>query len=327
MTSESLKSELKVTLTSTLRSNKNHKSAWFVRSLLCDLARLNDVLRLSDNAKLLAMINKYKVERSLTEDKKCGELYMSDSPTTGSEAALVNSYLAECYKMRRIPRNIPQAHIDSLIKPLARHESYTRVLHSVENKLMKGPPKAYLTYTMGGQSKIWFVRSDVNRKRRQSKELGRLIRYARSVSQKNLDVYRESEKILDWAWHEANWEHFLAHNRPLENSIQTIRKDFRRTGNISNLPSVYDWVTPVLKSMQQLNKSNIELQRRFKRDRDHLLASKTLDYFGSLSSKIYVSRLKRCVDLKADLAVTNPFTIENNLGALLRKYKLINPNY
>lgn len=220
-----LKNELSDILISTLRLHKNHKSSWFVRGLLNDLARLNELIYNDDHVKLNTLRDKYKrtkVPIVKVETKSAKTKSNSGMKGEVKEEDILSSYLYHNYKDHQLTRRFPAEYGRSLIMPLAKHEYYTRILHSLEKNLTKGPPVTHLNYTIAGQSRIWFVRSAVNKKQHQSKALGRIVRSVRCAFQRNLDLYRECERNVSWAIHETKWEHLLEHGTVLEETEQSI---------------------------------------------------------------------------------------------------------
>ncbi|KAG0672718.1 Essential for respiratory growth and required for mitochondrial protein synthesis [Kluyveromyces marxianus] len=366
---EHLKTQVYSTLRRTVRENKNHKSAWYVRGLLQDLNDINTYILNDDLHQLLKLRDKYSNEDVITSTttntppsgnallgeaitgikvptdsfvliereekderkKKKKAMTLSSSPSPSSARSdrlsrrVLYSYIRKHY---RPPFSLPQEHLESLIKPLAYHEYYCKKLYLIELRLAQGPPKVSLGYTGAGRARIWFVRSPLNRKKRQSKRLTTLIRLSKLQAQKNLDGARECEKMLWHGYHEAQWEYMLEKNNQMfPKTAEEVISLVKQGGNLRRLPvNFVNWLQPIIEALQQFERLDIEVQEKFRKQRDMLVEGGQYQYYHNLNQQLYANRMARFKNLKKELPVTNPFTKENNLGALLVKWKFLSPH-
>lgn len=341
---DNLQIELWNTLRQAVRRNRNHKAGWYVRGLLEDLSHLNKYIVGDDIIKLVALKNKYTeqiepapeplqqankpisgvvvTENMGDESRREKKKRLAPIPGDGD----LYRYLLRYYKIYGPTKTIPRKHIDELLRPLAIHERYCKILYRIEYRIAKGPPKVSINYTNAGQSRIWFIRSPFNRKARQSKKLTGIIIKARLRAQDNLDRFRECESKLFYAFQEAQWEYTLIHKQPCSRKFNDVVTQIK-SGKSNDIPAVFiDWIKPILEDMDILNRINANTQRKFTESRDRLIDGKQYEYYKQLNQRLYKKRLERFLGLKAELPTTNPFTEEKNLGALLVKWRFLRPD-
>lgn len=329
------KTQVKQIVRAELRKYRASPSSWLIYSNIKDLQNLNKLLVANETSKVWDLLNK-RLFRKVSE-----RINLLDIPKPHKidklNARVRNSFLKYIQgqqKSHLLPSNIPQKYLYTLLKPLAEHAKYERKLNMIESEL-ESPPKTYLNYTLVGNNKLWFVRSILNRKHRQSKRLDCTIRRYRVFLQKNLDAWHSCEHDLTWAWHEAVWENYLQSQKiPQGNANKIVHKictksnsssSAKTNSNASSNPIVLEWLTPFKESFDYLTSQNNSISEVVKSNKNLLLEGQ-YQHFHSLSLKVYERRLARFQQMKRKhLATVNPFCPLNNLYSILKTYKLINP--
>lgn len=326
----------------TIRKHQNNKSSWSVCCLLKDLRLLNVHLTNYDLTSIISLLGEYSRAPVKSEMKL---LALPQKTVRNSdidrEKHIIRRYLYRKRSQLLIPNNIPQIYLEKLIIPLVKHDMYMKVLHRIEWKLAKGPPNTYLSYTIVGQNKFWFVRSAINRRQRQSKALGLYIRTIRSKSQKNLDLWNKCEEFVKWAALEAIWESYLETNKivnyrivsdfgiALSNLPNEPNLTLNKNGQYQtiNIPiQLIEWLTPLKESFESLQKQNSTVAIKLQNNKERIMNGQ-FQKFDITSKNIYELRLARYRKmLKQDLPNVNPFIQGCDLGSILKKWKLIDPN-
>lgn len=327
-----------------IRRFKNEKSAWTIRSQLETLSKLNDlVLSCSwDEVSRLLIESKdvTSVRETINSDPKVNNLNNiltvltplitpKDNPTNTKEYKTEMNILSDYCKRKQLKQLLPSGMLKDykrkLLLPLAMHEYGLKRVGTIARQLKKGPPPAYLSYTMEGKSKIWFVRSAVNKHKNQSKELGRLIRETRLQHQSEIDTIALCYSFHGyWALEEAQWEEILAHqlNQPPKYKINSLEQFLKLKDYGDIPPNVIEWLQPlkdVMKSMQNDSNKRIEYFEKFKKEK--LVDGGQYDYYQKESDKMYWKRKERFEKMiKEQIPHTNPFyrNKENNLISILK---------
>ncbi|EJT41613.1 RRG1-like protein [Saccharomyces kudriavzevii IFO 1802] len=185
--------EIKKNLSRQLTKHKHDKSSWSVYILLDKFKLLNSYLsegKLQEIKNLIKPLR--KTSKQLKTTKILGTLTDLGDNTVQSPEEVRNLHILETYIKQKqdlglLPIYVPKTYKINLLLPLALNDHACVNLYNIQQKLEKGSPSARMSYTKEGRNQIWFVRSPVNKGKRQSKKLGVLIRQERKDSQKNVD--------------------------------------------------------------------------------------------------------------------------------------------
>ena len=134
--------------------------------------------------------------------------------------------------------------------------------------------------------------------------------------------------MLWHGYHEAQWEYMLEkNNQRFPKTAEEVISLVKQGGNLRRLPvNFVNWLQPIIEALQQFERLDIEVQEKFRKQRDMLVEGGQYQYYHNLNQQLYAKRMARFKNLKKELPVTNPFTKENNLGALLVKWKFLSPH-
>ncbi|AET38082.1 Rrg1p Ecym_2348 [Eremothecium cymbalariae DBVPG len=327
------KKEIRDVVRSTIHKHRGSKSSWKVYSLLQDIRILNEHIRQLNLPGISLLLHKH---RAVKEKKNIELLDVSREvifqSNTNKNRDPLRSFLYSERKKMALPNDIPEEYIEKLIEPLVKHQRGINAFHKVQLSLSKGPPKTYLSYTMTGPGKLWFVRSAVNRRKKQSKALGTYIRFCRFTAQKNLDALRKLEKDLQWALQEYAWEDYLKtgnlvhKNQDLIISYIMDRKSSKTTGSNqmeSLSPEMVSWLEPIKHSINYLHTKKIKLIKILKLNKDKLLFGGQFGYYDMQSQAAYQRRLRRYKNMLGEMRSVNPYSESHNIWSLLKKWNMI----
>lgn len=251
------------------------------------------------------------------------------------EAQILAKYISRQQEHNRLPRHIPSEYKMKLLLPLALHENDVQRLGRIQAQLSKGPPKCFVTSTAAGSGKIWFVRSAVNKGKRQSKQLGIFLRYEKKQAQKRLNHWENCKENANWALHEAIWEQCLED----QTFPRFAPEEYLRLLNFSlddeQLPKasekaercptkVAEWLQPIKDSMKLLAQTNSKKNELFRRHRNTvLLGGGQFQFYEKQGDKLYARRISRFENLvRNELPHVVPYIPGRDLQSLLNKYRL-----
>ncbi|SCU81550.1 LAFA_0C05732g1_1 [Lachancea sp. 'fantastica'] len=337
--SEHLQLRARTTVKTTLTKHRHDKSSWSIYKLLRDLKALNKLLLKSKTEKIWDLLTIYS--RKTSGNGKKQPLPLSAAPEAAQQnpedvrnAKILHDYVTEKQRHFLLPMYIAKEFKSNLVLPLALHERYLQKLHRIEYKLASGPPKVSINYTSAGKARIWFIRSAINKGKRQSKELGRIIRLEKRKGQKNLDYWNACHANSRWVWHEAVWEHLLENGSILKGSpekhLDNVSKAASRTKHATinaSEKAVREWLDPIKESLDHLS---IESDRRtkyfdeYKRER---VFRNEYQFFAQKTEIMYQNRKRRFTKMLVnDLPFVTPFFEKQNLPSILRAHKFVSVN-
>lgn len=319
------------------------KSSWSVHRLLQQMAELNRHLKSGEVVEAWSILTRYSrqkkpVKRSAVTKEL--ELFTKPTPevniqnaTEQRELQIMGDYISRNQQRGRLPRHIPNEYKVKLLLPLALHEKDVLRLNRIQHQLSKGPPRSTLTSTSAGSGKIWFVRSAVNKAKRQSKALGIFIRQEKKRAQKRLNGWEACKVNAVWALHEAIWEQSLDNGTPLSlnpekylhllsGSLEDLRAPEKKEQSCP--PKVLEWLSPINDVMMSLRKANSDAASSYRKHREEqLLNDGELDYYQTQNDKVYTGRVQRFEKLvKTELPYVVPFVPGRDLRSILTKYRL-----
>ncbi|CAI1819149.1 hypothetical protein SEUBUCD646_0B01950 [Saccharomyces eubayanus] len=328
--------EIKSNLSRQLTKHKHDKSSWSVYILLNKFNQLNNYLlegKLQEIKHLIQPLKKVskqlKTTRILKTLNDLGNGNSLQSPEEIRELHVLSTYIKQKQNLGLLPNCIPKEYKLKLLLPLALNESACVKLYNIHQKLEKGSPSARLSYTKEGRNQIWFVRSPINKGKRQSKMLGILIRQERKDSQKNIDDLNFCESNASWALHEAIWEEYLESKRIieinlakyLEYNIDNPKKPARYNPASQN-KKINEWVDPVREVIFNLQAKSIQKVEYYNDYKEKLLSKDgQLAYFDKLSKAMYAKRLESFEKMAEEaLPYVTPFIPKKDLLNALTKY-------
>lgn len=326
-----MQDRVKNTVKAATYHHRGDQSSWSVRKLLSNLRTLNILLyegAVKDTLKLLSTFKKNS-SRPSTETskllKKINQISLEhikatrEAPETIREMFILKRYVSKKQKQNKLPSNISKEYKLKLLLPLALHELSLIKFNRIASKIRKVPTTS-ITSTMAGRSRVWFVRSAVNKGKRQSKMLGSLIRYERKMNQKIIDGIHKCEMDADWALHEAIWENYLESNVILNYDTGKYLNAIRKNQNVNS--HIHDWLSPLQKVVGDLNMRSLEKSKTFIDFKEKTLINGGLArYFEKRAMTMHSKRLERFQKMvKTDLPHVIPFVTNQTLSACLAKY-------
>ncbi|CUS21213.1 LAQU0S02e08614g1_1 [Lachancea quebecensis] len=325
-----LKARVKDITRITLVKHKSDKSSWSVYTLLRDLRTLNGFLRNKKTAAAWRLLTLYSKKSPKTQTSPPSTALQQSPPLQDPETVrnnhIIHSYVAERQQKNLLPQEISAEYKTLLLLPLALHYHSLKKLHIIESKLAQGPPKVSVNYTSAGKARIWFLRTAVNKNKRQSKALGQIIRREKRKSQKNLDYWEKCRVNGIWAWHEAAWEHLMETNTVLTGSPAKYFDAERTRKHIASedtsLKAVAEWLDPVFSSLDMLQAQSAEQAAYFEKYKHNTVLQGQQQYFARKSDKMYENRKKRFKSLlEDDLPFVTPYFCKRNLAAVMKSHK------
>ncbi|SCV03997.1 LAMI_0H12618g1_1 [Lachancea mirantina] len=323
--SEHLKLRLRTIVKSQLFKHRTDKSSWSAYISLQKLRELNKCLTKRKTIKawnLLTEVSEKSQNRRTSMQSVSNVPNAPVRPVLAKESTILNHFIAGKQAKGLLPKVIPQQYKTQLLLPLALHDMALARLHREELKLARGPPKTYLNYTNAGRSRIWFVRSALNKSSRQSKSLGIMIRKEKKWAQGVLDARKRCEEDCVWAWQEALWEELLDSGRLVQgNPIEYVFENNSNFGKFGPLKNVTDWLNPIRDCVRGLELEAQHHALRFKKFKDDVLGRKSWQYFQTKSDELYARRLSRYRAMaRRDLSKVTPFVARRSLPSILDKY-------
>lgn len=327
--------EIKKNLSRQLTKHKHDKSSWSVYILLDKFKLLNSYLsegKLQEIKNLMKPLR--KTSKQLKTTKILGTLTDLGDNTVQSPEEVRNLHILETYIKQKqdlglLPIYVPKTYKINLLLPLALNDHACVNLYNIQQKLEKGSPSARMSYTKEGRNQIWFVRSPVNKGKRQSKKLGVLIRQERKDSQKNVDNLNFCEANVTWALHEAIWEEYLESKRIIKiNLTKYLDYNINRSNKtteynpVSQIQKINEWVDPVREVMFNLQSKSFQKVEYFANYKDKLLKKGgQLAYFDKISKEVYFKRVKSFETMCEEaLPHVTPFIMKRDLPNVLTKY-------
>ncbi|AQZ12320.1 RRG1 (YDR065W) [Zygosaccharomyces parabailii] len=318
----------------TLVKHRCNKSSWSVHLHLQKLHELNQLL-VRGNIKavwdLLTLISSKKKapgssriisELQMIKIKKTN--IMSPSPKCSREMGILNKYIKREQAHDRLPHNISEEYKMNLLLPMALHARALAKLNSIQRKLSQGPPKVMInhTATMGGR--IWFVRSALNKKKRQSKALGILIRREKRQSRNRWEALECCKATANWALQEGIWEHFIQQGTILELDLDQYLESFDLDEKYQPPLLLREWLAPVRESvikLKEINRAKVVYFRNYKNN--VLIKGGQAQYYADRSKNFHRERLQRFQEMaKKDLPYVAPFVFGRDLPSVIAKYRL-----
>lgn len=325
--------------------HKHDKSSWTVFLLLQKMCKLNRFLQQGDVQQVWSMVTavgKKKKPSSKKPVTKALKELSQQRPTTDElslvqqqESNILAQYISRHQEHGRLPRQIPREYRMKLLMPLALHEKDVQKLSRIQDQLSKGPPKCFLTSTAAGSAKIWFVRSAVNKGKRQSKLLGVLLRHEKKQAQKRLNHWEACKVNANWALHEAIWEQYLEDETIIKFAPEKYLHSLNLSLDDEQVPSalekdqkcptkVVEWLWPIKHAMSSLAEINSDKKQLFKRHRDDvILNGGQFEFYKDQGHKLHARRINRFEDLvRNELPYVVPYIAGRDLRSLLTKYRL-----
>ncbi|CEP63074.1 Rrg1p LALA0_S07e01816g [Lachancea lanzarotensis] len=337
--SEHLQLRIRTTVKTTLTKHRCDKSSWSIYRLLRDLKTLNSLLLKSKTEKVWDLLTLYS--RKTSGNGKKLPLPLSapseatyQDPVDVRNAKILHDYVTEKQRRFLLPQYISKGFKAKLVFPLALHEQSLQKLHRIEYKLALGPPKVSLNHTSAGKSRIWFIRSAINKGKRQSKELGRIIREQKKKGQKNLDNWNACHANSRWAWYEAVWEHLIEHGSVLGggpekylNSASKAANRTRQTTTKTDDKAVGEWLDPIKESLDFLSTESEQQAKYFDEYKQKRIFRGQYQYFVQKTEVMYENRKRRYTKmLKNDLPFATPFFETQNLPTIMKAHKFVSGN-
>lgn len=327
-----------------IRRFKNEKSSWTIRTQLEKLHQLNDLIgehNWDEIKKLIVEVQTTKSTREkIDDDSKLTNLNHiikeltplltpQDNPINTkeykTEMNILSDYIQKKQAKQLLPYGMLKDYKRKLLLPLAMHDYGLKQVGKITRQLKRGPPPTYLSYTMEGKSKIWFVRSAVNKHKNQSKTLGRLIRETRLQHQSEIDTVDLCHTFYGyWALEEAQWEDMIKneHAKPAKYKVNSLEQ-FMKLKDYHGIPqNVVTWLHPlkdVISTIKQESMSRVAYFEKFKKDK--LIEGGQYKYYKDESDKMYWRRKERFQKMiQEQIPHTNPFyqNQENNLISILK---------
>ncbi|SCU78332.1 LADA_0A05138g1_1 [Lachancea dasiensis] len=317
----------------TMLKHKSDKSSWNVYKLLRDMKRINSLLVKSKTEKVWRLLTTYMGKSSRRKKRPSPSVdFMATNkgPTQDPErvksSKILADYLTEKQGKLQIPSNICDKYKAQLILPLALHEHALRKLQRIEFKLAAGPPKVSLNYTAAGKARIWFVRSALNKGRRQSRALGRLIRSEKRKAQKNLDYWGHCQENSYWAWHEALWENLMETGCFItggpEQFMSWDSKSVKRVGTAECNDTLNEWLEPIKHSIAVLHTQSTTAAKYYENFKHGSVLQAQRHYFTEKALTVFMNRKRRYNKmLQEELQFTVPFFKKQNLPSIMKSYK------
>lgn len=325
----------------TIVKHRYDKSSWSVHFYLQKLYELNYLLIQRDVKTAWDLLtdvskskSKSKSKRSSTRSSKIlnalQDLHRSkqlkglQDPQVVREQQILKDYIKREQTQNHLPRFIPEEYKVKLLLPLALHAKAMLKLNSIHGKLVEGPPKVFLTHTIPVGHRIWFVRSALNKKKRQSKALGTLIRREKREGHKRWDYLSQCKSNAYWAQQEANWEQLIENKAiPLLNLNKYLDSQIIGRRKTTCPPQLAHWLEPISYSIQHLSEINAKKAAYFKDYRNKvLLNGGQVRYFENKSLTMYQRRVERFKKMtKNDLPYVVPFFKKRDLPSTLTKYR------
>ncbi|SCU83607.1 LAME_0C05820g1_1 [Lachancea meyersii CBS 8951] len=332
--SEHLQLRIKSVTRTTVLKHRSDKSSWSIYKLLRDLKKLNTLLLKSKTEKVWELLTLYSRKTSGKGKKSSLPICAppkapEQDPETVRNAKLLHDYITEKQRRSLLPNNLADEFKLKLVLPLALHEHNLQKLHRIEYKLASGPPKVSLNYTSAGKARIWFVRSAVNKGKRQSRGLGRIIRLEKKKGQNNLDYWNSIHENSRWAWHEAVWEHLIETNSVIQGSpekfLSSTAKPINKTGHVANVDEnrvICEWLNPLKESLEFLSVQSERQAKYFEEYKRKATFRSQCQYFAQKTDLMYQNRKRRYTKmLNDDLPFVTPFFRTRNLPAVLKAHK------
>lgn len=348
---------IKTKLNTRIKRSKNEKSSWSIYSQLLSLNKLNNNIidHNWDEVKTMLLSRSPKPSMEHRESKISGNSQLpllnsivdqltplitpSENPINTKEYKtqmnILSHYCRKRQKLQLLPTGISKSYKQKLLLPIALYEYGLKQINKIGRQLEKGPPPTYLSYTMEGKSKIWFVRSAINKHRNQSKGLGRIIRKARRQHQFEIDSIDVCHKFHGyWAVEEAKWEQLIDTNaQDLSNKFIQKENDitldkYMKLKDTSQLsPIINEWLQPLKSCIEKIEQDSKERSKYFDDfKKNRLIDGGQYDYYKKESEKMYRKRKERFENMIAKrVPLTNPFyrNKENNLIAILKDNNFI----
>lgn len=343
---------IKNELNTTIRRFKNQKSSWTIYAQLKTLNELNNNIidHNLDEVKIILKSRKQRLSRLQMKPKTLRDSQLailhniveqltpwvtpSENPTNTREYKtqmnILSDYCQKKQKLQLLPTGILKKYKRELLLPIVLYEYGLKQINKISRQLAKGPPPTYLPYTMEGKSKIWFVRSAVNKHKNQSKDLGRIIRETRRQHQSKIDSIDLCHRFHAlWAVEEAKWEQMIDTNSNcLRNKIAqkdnniTLDKYMKLKDNSQLSPLVNEWLQPlkmVIEKIEQDSRKRSQYFEDFKKNR--LIDGGQYDYYKKEAENMYWKRKERFEKMIIErIPSTSPFyrNKENNLITILK---------
>ncbi|QLQ79581.1 hypothetical protein HG537_0C02280 [Torulaspora globosa] len=338
-----LRCRIRNTLRDMMFKHKHDKSSWTVFRLLEKMSKLNKCLEQGEVQQVWSMLTAMGKKKPCKKPVTNVLRDLSQSvPSTDTvnvveqrESHILAQYINRGQQQGRLPGHIPREYQMKLLLPLAIHERNVEKLGAVQSQLSKGPPKCFLTSTAAGSGKIWFVRSAVNKGKRQSRNLGIFLRREKKLAQKRLNHWEACKKNANWAVHEAIWEQCLEDGtildfapekylRSLNLSLDDDESSVQLVKDRECPTKVIEWLQPIKDAMDSLARINQERKESFKKHRDDvLLTGGQYEFYKNQGNKLYARRVKRFGNLvQNELPYVVPYISGRDLASLLSKYHL-----
>lgn len=346
-----LKFRVKRVVGTEAKKHKYDKSSWSIYRKLTSLKSLNESLKNKNSAEAYKVLTEHCSSIGKPRSKIKGILNSIESEIKSSHIvqdskrltrlSILNTYIRRKQSRNQLPLEIPQEYKRRLLLPLALHDRGLMNLERLKISLMKGKYHAKLSYTMSGKSRIWFVRSYINKHKRGSIKLRNLITQEKK---KNLLILRHLDNLREnahWAMHEAIWERYLDDGHLHESDINRYMKNMQFTDSIrkqaSYVPNTYimnkdikqckrlrEWLSPLSKNIVDLENSCTISEQKYFANKGKLLAKNgTLEYYKKQTQKVYENHAKKYQKmLKEDLPYVNPFIEGKSLPEILKRHGL-----
>lgn len=343
-----LRNRVKKVVKEVILKHRYDKSSWSIYSMLHKMKKLNEHLNKRELKKVWSILTPFtkqkKPLRSLNLIKELKNISNSTNhdalPSAMSirEREVLKKYINRKQEVNGLPHFIPNEYKLKLLLPIALHEDALLKLGRIEHQLSKGPPRVVLSHTSSAGGQMWFLRSALNKGKRQSKALGTLLRQEKKKAQKRLNDLGKCKDNAKWALHEAIWEQslddgtipvyslekYLDALTPPMSDVNNNRKSSRKEANFSCPLRITEWLEPIAKTMNSLERTTLERAAYFKDYKNRVLLNGGLaKNLEVKSDNMYAKRVRRFKSLvKNEIPLVVPFVPGRELPTLLAKYRL-----
>ncbi|EDO16281.1 hypothetical protein Kpol_1053p18 [Vanderwaltozyma polyspora DSM 70294] len=337
----------------TMKQQKGTMSSWKAHSKIKELEELNDRLINRDLPYLKELINNLSGNKinstqpnQYVQDLKEATNLINEYHSNNSQSIetikkmdILNRYIKTKQSKHLLPKEISNVYKESLLLPFAIHEDSIYKLNKLHNQLIRGPPRVRLTNTKAGKITIWFLRSALNKKDRQSKKLKLRIAKEKQKHQQRIDNIKTCEKYAYWALLEASWESLLNTGKlPTININKTINNlstldnediNINRKNNhhIKDI-HVKEWIEPITYSIKQLVDKEFERKCHYENYKKIILYGKNnglIDFFENKTKVMYARRVSRYKTVVNGLPFIIPTIPRRDLRTALLDNKVLLP--
>ncbi|KAH7586886.1 PP-loop family [Nakaseomyces glabratus] len=337
-----VKHKMKKVITNEARKHKNDKSSWSIYRRLKELKLLSDKLeddQVNDAYNLLDSFMKsvkkpknelkghlMKIRTEIETNKNIQD------KTRLTRLNLLHRYIAKKQQNQLLTKHIPDEYKEKLLLPLALHEKGILRLAAIRNQFKKGGYHAKLSFTMAGKTRIWFIRSMLNKRKKQSLRLRNLIT---SEKRRYLEVCKIVESLnenANWALYEAIWERYLddgylhatsskGYLKMVEIEDNSVKLQNQNDSKVVKCQRLQQWLSPIQSSILSLENSLNQRQMKYAKLKTKILEPKGVyDYYQKKTKRVFQNHMKTYKRMvKNELPFVNPFIERLSIGSILKR--------